>query len=93
MQSWIQDNEVQSKVCSIPLTQPWKRHLTSRLKDLISYLLRKKLAVGVLLSLSFCLDWEYFEIALFTVAISFGAASIIKQACKSVSGLALVSES
>lgn len=69
MQSWIQDNEGQSKVCCIPLTQPWKRHLTSHLKDLISYLQRKRIAVGVLFSLSFCLDWEYFGIALCTVAM------------------------
>lgn len=93
MQSWIQDNEVQSKVCSIPLIRSWKRHLTSHLKDLISYLQRKKIAVGVLFSLSFCLDWEYFGIVLCTVAISFGAASTIKQAHKSVSGVVLVNKS
>lgn len=46
MQSWIQDNEVQSKVCYIPLILSWKRHLTSHLKDLISYLQRKKNSCG-----------------------------------------------
>lgn len=48
---------------------------------------KKKNSCGRFFPLSFCLDLEYFGIALCVVAMSFGAASIIKHVQKSVSGV------